>query len=76
MKAIKFEIGKHVAVESRPGKPEWPHMLTVEMTRKRALQIIGEIAAQCEREDDGYPVRLDLPGELLRWNEEALSWDA
>jgi hypothetical protein len=74
MKALRYVVDKHVAVESRPGKPEWPNMLTIEMSRKRAMQIIGELAAQCGREDDGEPVRLDQPGELQEWNETGTSW--
>lgn len=63
MIALKHIVGKHSPTEewARPGKPEWPTMLRLELTPKQAVQLIGVLAVQLEHGED--TVLADLPGE-------------
>lgn len=65
----RFQTGKHKPPEEwkREGKPEWPDMVRVELSRGDAWRFAREVLAQLQYEDDDIPgdrYRITLFGEL------------
>ena len=67
MRTHNFEAGKQVETPSEPGKPEWSDELLIAIpSRAKAFQLVYEILAQLEDEDDGCSgVCVVLHGELF-----------
>ncbi len=63
MNSYDFTEGQHSPPEqwTRPGKSEWPDLITIRLKQSRALEIIAQLARQIQRGDD---IELVLFGEL------------
>lgn len=60
----RFVVGKYLPPEQwkRDGKCEWPNLLDLELSRYEALDLVGRLVAQLQREHETIDV--SLPGEL------------
>jgi len=62
-----FTVDKHTPSTSwaRRGKPEWQDGVTIRVSHRRALELIGVLAGSLRYEEPGCDVHyINLPGEL------------
>ncbi len=50
----------------RPGKPEWPDIMTVAVSRSKALELISLLARAMANESDERPINVVFWGKLER----------
>jgi hypothetical protein len=66
MNVHEFEV--HGGMTTPGGKPTWPNMLRLRLTRRQAAEIIRDLAHQISK--DHLHVGLDLVGKLAKSKEE------
>ena len=67
-----FERDKRLPPEQwkRPGKVDWPNMLDVVMSKRAALELIGDLARRLEITPGAEPIQLTWVGELTEHDDE------
>lgn len=66
MRVYTFTEGQHVpeGTEERPGKPEWPDAVVIELKRTALFRLLREIVGNIEHADAGEAVTITLHGAL------------